>query len=99
MNFVPDGIAENGDVTISVYPNPATDVIYVGANHHLPIETQNFVSQQRIEIYDVTGCKVLSSTETEINVGELNPGMYIIRVNCGGRDSKSCVFTERLIIK
>ena len=99
MNFVPDGIAENGDVTISVYPNPATDVIYVGANHHLPIETQNFVSQQRIEIYDVTGCKVLSSTETEINVGELNPGMYIIRVNCDGRDSKSCVFTERLIIK
>lgn len=99
MNFVPDGIAENGDVTISVYPNPTHDIIFVGSNHHLPIETQNFASQQRIEIYDITGRKVMTSTETEINVSELNPGMYIIHVNYDGRDTKSCVFTERLIIK
>ena len=91
INYVPDGIDENEIVTISVYPNPAHDIIFVGANHYLPV--------QRIDIYDVTGQLILTSTETEINVSELNPGMYIIRAYCNGRDAKSCIFTERLIIK
>ena len=68
----PQGIDENDDVTISVYPNPAHDIIRV--------ETCHGASVQGIEIYSVTGQKVLSSTETEINVSALPKGVYFISV-------------------
>ncbi|MBO4574404.1 MAG: T9SS type A sorting domain-containing protein [Bacteroidales bacterium] len=82
----PQGIEENENVMISIYPNPANDFIR--------IETMCTSSVQRVEMYSVTGQLVLSSTETEINVSELEPGVYFIRVNCGTN-----VLTERVIIK
>ena len=87
----PQGIDENENVAISIYPNPAHDFIIVGAN--------NDSSVQRIDIYDVTGQLILTSTETEINISGLMPGVYFIRINCNGRDAIHRVFTERLIIK
>ena len=92
MKYYYDNIGEIDNTNISVYPNPAHDIIYVG--------TWRAASVQGIDIYSVTGQKVLSSTETEINVSELESGVYFIRINCNGRDAKSCVSTtERLIIK
>lgn len=91
MHFPPDppgqGIEENDDVTIAVYPNPAHDFIKinVGANNDSPVQC---------DLYSVTGQRVLSSTENEINVSELESGIYFVRVNCGEK-----VFTERVIIK
>ena len=82
----PQGIEENDVVMISVYPNPAHDIILVGANNDSPV--------QRIDIYDVTGQLILTSTKTEINISGLKPGVYFIRVNCGTN-----VLTERVIIK
>ena len=79
----PQGIEENENMTISVYPNPAHDFIRV--------ETRSIASVQGVELYSITGQKVLSSTENEINVSELNPGMYFVRVNN--------IYTERVIIK
>ena len=81
----PQGIEENDDMTISVYPNPAHDFIIVVANHYSPVQC---------ELYSVTGQLVLSTMDTEINVSELEAGVYFIRVNCGAN-----VFTERVIIK
>ena len=72
INYVPDGIDENEMTMISVYPNPAHDIIFVGANNDSPV--------QHIEMYDITGRKVLSSTETEINVSALPKGIYFISV-------------------
>ena len=89
----PQGIEENDDVMISVYPNPAHDFIRidVGANHYSPV--------QCVEIYSVTGQLMISSTENKINVSGLEPGMYFVRVNCS-KDEKFCVSTtERVIIK
>ena len=91
ISAVPDGIEEDEDVTISVYPNPAHNFIHV--------ETMCTSSLQRIDLYDITGRKVLSTTETEINVSELESGVYFIRINYVGRDTIHRVFTERLIIK
>ena len=78
----PQGIEENDDVMISVYPNPAHDFIIIRANNDLPLQC---------DLYSVTGQKVLSSTENEINVSGLEPGMYFVRVNN--------IYTERVIIK
>ena len=59
---------------VSVYPNPAHDNIRidVGANNYSPV--------QRVDVYDITGQKVISSTETEINVSELESGMYFVNI-------------------
>ena len=76
----PQGIEENDDMTISVYPNPAHDKLFVNATNI-----------QRVDLYNISGQLMISSTENEINVSELNPGMYFVRVNN--------IYTERVIIK
>ena len=79
----PQGVEENDDMTISVYPNPAHDKLFVNA-----------ANIQRIDLYTVTGQMVLSSTESEINVSGLESGVYFVRIKCGEK-----MFTERVIIK
>ena len=68
----PQGIDENESIAISIYPNPAHDFIRV--------ETRLIASVQGVEIYSITGQKILSSTETEINVSTLPKGVYFISV-------------------
>ena len=77
MHYVDDGMGENEVDIISVYPNPTQDVMYVGAN--------NGLSVQRVEVFNVAGQKVMSSTESVINVSELGSGMYIVRVTTDDR--------------
>ena len=77
MHYVYDDVDDNAMVMISVYPNPTQDVIFVGANDGLPI--------QQVEVFNVTGQKVISSTETEINVSALESGMYFVRVTADDR--------------
>ncbi|MBO7459705.1 MAG: DUF4465 domain-containing protein [Bacteroidales bacterium] len=86
INYIPDGIEENDDVAISIYPNPAHDYIRV--------ETMCTSSVQRIDLYDVTGQKVLSSTESEINVSTLPEGVYFVTVF-----NENKKFVERIIIE
>lgn len=57
-------------LNMTVYPNPATDYIMVGA--------QSFES---VQIYDMTGHLVLTSTESKIDVRSLGTGVYFVRVN------------------
>ena len=83
-------IAENDAETISVYPNPAHDYIRVGANNY---------SSVQCELYSVTGQLLISTTETEINVSGLEPGIYFIRIECECRDAIHHIFTERVVIK
>ena len=79
----PQGIEENDNMTISVYPNPAHDKLFVNA-----------ANIQSVELYNISGQLMISSTENEINVSELESGIYFVRVNSGAN-----VFTERVIIK
>ena len=74
INFVPDGIGENDNSVISIYPNPATDIIKVS------VDTQSIASVQGIYIYTINGQLMKASTETEINVGELPKGVYFVSV-------------------
>ena len=66
------GVDENFADNVTVYPNPANDIIIVGANNDLPV--------QSVDIYDITGKLMISSTETEINVSELESGMYFVNI-------------------
>ena len=77
MQYVDDDVDENEMERVSVYPNPTHDVIFVGANNDLSV--------QRVEVFNVTGQKVMSSTESVINVSELEAGMYFVRVTADDR--------------
>ena len=68
------GVDEISDMDVTVYPNPAKDIVKIdlGANYHSPV--------QCIEIYDITGQMMITSTETEINVSELESGMYFVNI-------------------
>lgn len=80
-----DGLVENS-VNMAVYPNPATDFIIVDTDDDWPL--------QCIEIYDMTGRKVLSTNDVHINVSTLPQGVYFVSVFNGNKS-----FVEKIIIK
>lgn len=70
---------------ISLYPNPAKDII----NIDLPNSYINFTS----EIFSITGQLVLKSkNESQLDISKLNSGMYILRIS-----TENGLFTKRLI--
>lgn len=66
------GVDENFVDDLTIYPNPVNDYIHV--------ETMCISSVQRIDLYDITGKLMISSTETEINVSELESGIYFVNI-------------------
>ncbi len=58
-----------------IYPNPVSDILHINA------ETMCTSSPLNVEIYDISGCKILVSTQTEINVGNLPSGVYFIKIS------------------
>ena len=56
---------------ISIYPNPSSEMIYIdGIN-----------SQTEIELFDLTGRKIISQNYNNgINISELNRGIYILNI-------------------
>ncbi|MCR4660178.1 MAG: choice-of-anchor J domain-containing protein [Bacteroidales bacterium] len=69
----PTGIESVGDVTVSVYPNPATKVISIKAE-----------GLRQVELLDVNGRVVLTSTESTVNVSNLANGVYMLRTITDG---------------
>lgn len=66
----PVGVNELTDIAISVYPNPATDVLNVQTE--APIES--------MEIVSLDGSLLLSSEENEMNISSLTSGSYLVKV-------------------
>jgi hypothetical protein len=79
----PQNVAENNAFDVTIYPNPAHNFIRINAEN---IES--------VQIFNAVGQMVMSTTEDEINVSDLDAGIYFIRVNCGDN-----VYTERVIIR
>lgn len=64
-----------------VFPNPARDQLTVQLRNGTPIE--------RIQIYDQTGrimhdVESVQQTQTDLSLGNLSPGHYLVRVVAGG---------------
>jgi len=71
-------VAEMQHAEISIYPNPATDVISLQMpNYKFPCEAS---------VFDLSGRELMrvSLESSQLNVAELKPGMYMITVS--GRD-------------
>ena len=74
IHYVYDAVDEDAMEMISVYPNPTQGVIFVGAK-----------AVQRVEVFNVAGQRMISSTDSVIDVSVLESGMYIIRVAADDR--------------
>ena len=73
---------------LNIYPNPASsDRIYI---------TSKLAETKEVAIFDVLGKKVLQATITgkELNISELTPGVYIIKIKEG-----EATATRKLIVK
>ncbi|MDA9289573.1 T9SS type A sorting domain-containing protein [Polaribacter sp.] len=75
------GIDDQDLVSLNMYPNPASDVLNISA--------QNTINT--VEIYNVLGQKVIrmniEDTSAEINVSNLNAGIYLIKYEINNRTS------------
>lgn len=56
-------------VSLQLYPNPATDRLMLSAD--MPV--------QRVQVFDMSGRMVMSSTGTELDVSTLPAGLYMLR--------------------
>jgi hypothetical protein len=76
-----DSSAISNKITISIYPNPFSDQVTVSSKNEADINGKS------IKVFDVTGrlyiSKVIISQKTTMNVGNLPPGMYILKVEGG----------------
>ena len=79
------GVDENIVDNLNIYPNPANEFIHVETNCEL----------QRIDVYDVTGKLMISSTETEINVSDLESGIYFVNI----LTDKGCVTKKISVVR
>jgi len=59
--------------SVTVYPNPATDFVNIASKEKI----------KSIEIYSMTGQKVMNSNSDKVNVSHLNKGIYILKITLG----------------
>lgn len=73
------------EANITVYPNPATDVVFVNSD-----------DVEEISVYSLTGAMVANSREeNSVDVSDLTSGTYLVRV----QNSNGAVATAKLIKK
>jgi len=87
VNFVWSGINETELYEISLYPNPASDLV----NFNIPSEFKQDLS---IRIYDVIGNLIFSqSGATEIDIRAFMKGVYLVQI-----DTQYSSVTTKLIV-
>jgi hypothetical protein len=69
----PTSITETTTDKVSIYPNPANNVLHVTANGYNKMEIINFLGQ-------VVMSENVSNANFEVNVSNLNSGVYFVRL-------------------
>ena len=71
---------QNENTKLKVYPNPVSNLLYV--------EIPSQYDTATVKLYDILGKKVLekivSSTQTKINVSNLSKGVYLAKIEANG---------------
>lgn len=71
------------DKYVVIYPNPTKGMLNI----------DGVINEATIEIYDLSGTKLISTKKKQIDVGHLKQGAYVIRIDEGGK------ITSRLFVK
>ena len=69
-----NGVAENESDFVAVYPNPVKDQLHV--------KTENL---QLVEVFNLTGQRVMIAEDSVVGMGSLNQGIYFVRITADGR--------------
>ena len=67
-------VPENETIAVAIYPNPVKD--------RLTVKAENL---QSVEVYNLVGQLVTTSTSSVIDLGGLNEGIYFVRVTSEGK--------------
>ena len=78
-----DAVDEVEASALSVYPNPASEVLYVNAEN-----------VDRVEIYDMVGRNVISTTLSVVDLRNLEAGIYFVTVR-----TENAAKTTKLVVK
>ena len=78
-----DDVDEVEATSLSIYPNPATEVLYVNAEN-----------LNRVEIYDMTGRNVLNTTSSVVDLRGVEAGVYFVTVR-----TENAAKTTKLVVK
>jgi hypothetical protein len=77
VSFI-NGVIENDNKQIALYPNPATNYI------HINLKQQTNLQNTTVSIYNIQGQQLLQQnirqSQTEIDIQNLSKGIYIIKV-------------------
>lgn len=77
---------DTSNLTVKLYPNPASEVLNFDVNQVV----------QSIEIFNVNGQKVLAvGNQTQVNVSNLAPGLYLVKI----LDVENNVMIRKVVIK
>lgn len=79
-----DGVEEIDNEEVVIYPNPVDDIVM--------IETHGRASLQNVIIYDVNGRKVLSTSESKIDISDIPSGIYMMKI-----ESSDGIFYKKII--
>lgn len=69
-----NGMAENESGFAAVYPNPVKDQLHVKAEN-----------LQLVEVFNLTGQRVMIAEDSVVGMGSLNQGIYFVRITADGR--------------
>lgn len=78
-----DAVDEVEAASLSIYPNPATEVLYVNAEN-----------LNRVEIYDMTGRIVMTTTMSVVDLRGMETGVYFVTVR-----TENAAKTTKLVVK
>lgn len=79
-----DGVEEIDNEEVVIYPNPVDDIVM--------IKTHGRASLQNVIIYDVNGRKVLSTSESQIDISDIPSGIYLMKI-----ELSDGIFYEKII--
>lgn len=76
-------VAENDTESVSVYPNPVKNQLYVKADN-----------LQSVEVYNIVGQKVMASKASVVDMSGMNQGIYFVRIVADGK-----TYTKRVVVQ
>ena len=79
------GVDDQNQLDISIYPNPTSDIVYIGGNY----------TQLKVVVYDILGKQVMNKPITNhIDISQLDKGVYILQLSDGAK-----LTTQRILKK
>ena len=85
VTVIPVGLKEIEKTEITIWPNPADDIIYISAKNQQPID--------KVIIYSTLGELVLTQKGNKVDVGHLPKGIYLVKVEMG-----DLIGVEKLVV-